>query len=192
MPRRYGLREAYLRSGSSGSFQHGQRSRWIKYAEEGDERASGASRRQLFLVPQPEGLPVAARPKSVRTGRSLAELLECCAVDLWPFCFLNDVSDWLEEGSKIARLTTGIAAGAGAVFLASANLPHLGWLGNPVFRNYGLPFAVLIAGLTGVIVLPMMLSKAIAFLTRVLVCVSALALAGGFCYVAWTWLMSVR
>ncbi|MGA8111888.1 MAG: hypothetical protein WBD46_10990 [Acidobacteriaceae bacterium] len=122
--------------------------------------------------------------------------LDGIAGALWPLAAMDDLSNWLQDGSAGARMFLGIAAGTVAALLIFQNFVPLLWVqalvSSAIFSGQGALLLILGSLVAGATVLPIVFAYLIPVLTRLVVFAGLCALAAGACYEAWRLILSAR
>jgi hypothetical protein len=130
-----------------------------------------------------------ARHRSSSGDRWLMRALEWATAKAWPLAVLDEMCEWLEDGSAGSRLFGGIAAAAAMFALLSVHAAALHGLQSltllPVFFGYGVPALVVASALMGATVLPTLLGHALGVVLRFYVLLNACTLAAMVGYGGW-------
>lgn len=154
----------------------------------------GASDRRfsarVLQMPAPQEGP-SSGPSSVGyprrgCGAGLADFVDRITTTVWPFSFLESVSEWLEEGTWLTRMVVGFVAGMVMATLLFADIPRVHWLRSmaqlPLFGDQG-PLVLIVASIAiGVVLLPILLSHGLAMLMRMVVLLALFVFAAGICH----------
>lgn len=115
---------------------------------------------------------------------------------LWPLAAMDDLSNWLQDGSAGARVFLGIAAGVVATLLIFQTLVPLFWMqslvNSAIFSGQGAFVLILASVVAGATVLPIVMAQVIPVLTRLVVFAGLCALTAGLCYESYRLILSVK
>jgi len=115
---------------------------------------------------------------------------------LWPLAALDDLSNWLEDGSAGPRVFLGFAAGVVAAGLIFQDIVPLVWVRSlvnaAIFFGHGPLLLVLASVVAGVTVLPVVFAQVIPVLTRLAVFAGLCAVAAGVCYESYRLILAAK
>jgi hypothetical protein len=122
-----------------------------------------------------------------KTGnRRLMALLEAITAKVWVLGAVDDIGEWLGEGSSLIRIALGGLAACAMSFLLFGQLASMQGLRSfaedPLFAGHGAIVLILLAAAAGLVLLPSILAALLAILVRVAVVTGLLALAAGAGY----------
>lgn len=151
---------------------------------EGVEDAA-ASVLRFFAAPWTK--PVWQRYRSGSQG--LIRILEWMTAKTWPLAVLDDMCEWLEDGSAASRMFVGCAAAAVMAALLTVHWAALYGLQAmtlmPAFGGHGVLALVAASFLVGATLLPAILGHVLGVLLRFYVLVNLCTLAALFGYGGW-------
>jgi hypothetical protein len=126
----------------------------------------------------------------------LMRMLDGITRTLWPLAAMDDLSNWLQDGSAEARAFLGIGAGVAAALLIFQTFVPLLWVqslvNSSIFFGQGAFVLILASLVAGATVLPMVIAQVIPVLTRLLIFAGLCALAAGVFYEGYQLLVSAK
>ena len=130
------------------------------------------------------------------SGGSSSGLLDSIAENLWPFSQLSNLSDWLGDGNAACRMLLACFAGLAETILIYGNVSHMHWMGAlaraAIFQGYGTLCLIGSALIFGAAALPVLLSRALAIVIRVMIVLQGCAIFAGLCYIGYLLLVHFK